>query len=203
MHIPRGSLDAYDGLVFDCDGTLVDTMPAHYVAWRTTMERHGIVFEEELFYSLGGVPSPKIVELLAARAGVTLDAIAVSDEKERVYAEAMTAVQPVHAVLAIAERYRGRKPMAVATGAHRWVAHHSLDLIGVREWFDAIVTFEDVTHAKPAPDTYALAAEKLGVAARDCLAFEDAEPGLESARAAGMDVIDVRPMHRADHAGGR
>lgn len=196
MQAPRGSFDAYAALVFDCDGTLVDTMPAHYLAWRDTLARYELVFPEDRFYALGGVPAPSIAKMLADEAGRTLDHHAIALEKERLYADSLVAAEPVHAVVEIAERYRGRKPMAVATGSHRWVAHHALDLIGIRDWFDVIVTFEDVAHPKPAPDTYAEAARQLGIPAGDCLAFEDADPGLESARAAGMDAIDVRPMYR-------
>ena len=195
MRIPRGSLDAYGALVFDCDGTLVDTMPAHYIAWRTTLQKYSIEFPEDRFYAFGGVPAPTIVRTLAGEAGVQLDAEAVAVEKETLYADTITVVQPIQAVLAIAQQYRGKMPMAVATGSHRWVAHHSLDLIGIRNWFDTIVTFEDVARPKPAPDTYLEAAKRLGIAPGDCLAFEDATPGLESARAAGMDCIDVRPLY--------
>jgi len=194
--IPRGSFDAYAALVFDCDGTLVDTMPAHYIAWRKTMQRFGIDFAEDRFYSLGGVPAPTIVKMLSDEAGLSLDAQQIAHEKEELYAHSLTAAEPVHAVLEIAERYRGKLPLAVATGSHRWIAHHALDLIGIRDWFDCIVTFEDVTHPKPAPDTYIEAAKQLNIAPAECLAFEDADPGIQSARDAGMDVIDVRPFYR-------
>lgn len=192
---PRGSLDAYAALVFDCDGTLVDTMPTHYIAWRNTLGQLGIDFPEDRFYSLGGVPATKIVAMLADEAGLSIDAVAIAHEKELEYARCLTAADPVHAVLDIASQYRGRKPLAVATGSPRWVADHALDLIGVGDWFDAIVTCEDVEHPKPAPDTYLEAAKRLNLNPADCLAFEDADPGLASARAAGMDVIDVRPLY--------
>lgn len=200
--IPRGSFDAYAALVFDCDGTLVDTMPAHYIAWRKTMQRFGIDFAEDRFYSLGGVPAPTIVKMLSDEAGLSLDAQQIAHEKEELYAHSLTAAEPVHAVLEIAERYRGKLPLAVATGSHRWIAHHALDLIGIRDWFDCIVTFEDVTHPKPAPDTYIEAAKQLNIAPAECLAFEDADPGIQSARDAGMDVIDVRPFYRRQAASG-
>ncbi len=184
----------YAALVFDCDGTLVDTMPAHYRAWQSTATKYGLDFPEERFYSLGGVPAPKIVALLAAEAGVAIDAEAVAHEKEALYAASLTEAEPIHAVLDIARRLRGRKPMAVATGAHQWVCHHALDLVGIRDWFDVIVTFDEVEHPKPAADTYVEAARRLGVAPGSCLAFEDADPGIASAQAAGMDVVDVRRM---------
>jgi len=183
-------------IVFDCDGTLVDTMPTHFIAWQKTMQQFGIDFPEDRFYALGGVPAPTIVKMLSDEAGQSLDAARIAHEKESLYAELLTAADPVHVVVELAQRYRGVKPMAVATGAHRWVAHHSLDLIGIRDWFDCVVTFEDVARPKPAPDTYVEAARRLNIDPADCLAFEDADPGIESARAAGMDVIDVRPFYR-------
>ena len=88
--------------------------------------------------------------------------------------------------------------MAVATGGIRLVCERLLDDAGVRDWFAAVVTADDVEHGKPAPDTYALAAERLGVDPHDCVAFEDAEPGLQSARAAGMTAVDVRPWLASD-----
>jgi len=197
IDVPRGSLDAYAALVFDCDGTLVDTMPAHWQAWDPTVRKYDLHFPEDRFYAWGGVPAPRIVALLAEEKGLDLDADAIAHEKETLYARSLTSAEPVHAVVDVARQFRGRKPMAVATGAHRWICHHALDLVGIREWFDVIVTFEDVEHPKPAPDTYAEAARRLGIDAADCLAFEDSEPGLESARAAGMDAVDVRPMHQA------
>jgi HAD superfamily hydrolase (TIGR01509 family) len=196
MHPPRGSFDAYAAFVFDCDGTLVDTMPTHFIAWQKTMQRFDIDFPEDRFYALGGVPAPTIVKMLSDEAGQSLDADHIAHEKESLYAELLTAADPVHAVVELAERYRGVKPMAVATGAHRWVAEHSLDLIGIRDWFECVVTFEDVARPKPAPDTYIEAARQLNIDPAECLAFEDANPGIESARDAGMDVIDVRPFYR-------
>lgn len=196
MQTPRGSFDAYAALVFDCDGTLVDTMPAHFVAWQATANKYGLTFPEDRFYEWGGVPAPKIVRTLAAEAGVALDADAVADEKEKRYADSLDSLQPVHAIVDIAEQHRGKMPMAVATGAHRWVATHSLTAVGIIDWFDLIVTFEDVAHPKPAPDTYLEAAKRLGIDPHECLAFEDTDLGMQSARDAGMDVIDVRPHYR-------
>jgi len=183
---------AYDAVIFDCDGTLVDTMPAHYRAWSRTMAEYGIEFPEARFYALGGVPAPTIVSLLAEEAGRVLDADRVAEEKERRFTEGLESVEPIEPVLAYARSLRGRKPIAVATGAQRWVAYHALDLLGIRDWFDAIVTFEDVARPKPAPDTYLEAARVLGVEPARCLALEDAAPGIASARAAGMAVVEVK-----------
>jgi HAD superfamily hydrolase (TIGR01509 family) len=203
IELRHGSFASYGALVFDCDGTLVDTMPAHWRAWQVTADKYDLHFSEERFYAWGGVPAPRIVGLLAEEKGLDLDADAVAHDKEMLYAASLTCAEPVHAVVDIARQFRGRKPMAVATGAYRWVCHHALDLVGVGAWFDAIVTFEDVEHPKPAPDTYIEAARRLGIDPGGCVAFEDSEPGLQSARGAGMEVVDVRPLMRRRPHGDR
>ena len=185
----------YKALVFDCDGTLADSMPTHYIAWRATMRKHGIEFDEELFYELGGVPTNKIVALLSKQSGIELDANKVAHEKELAYAEALYSLQPVVPVVAIAKAHRGRLPMGVATGGERWIAEKSLRQIGVFEWFDAIVAADDVKNHKPHPEVYLEAAHRLKVDPKDCCAYEDTDIGMESARGAGMTVVDVRSLY--------
>ncbi len=181
-------------LVFDCDGTLVDTMPAHYIAWKQTMERYAIHFSEERFYQLGGVPTQRIVAMLAEEAGLALDPGAVAHEKEQAYYALSDHIAAVPHVVAIAREHRGRVPMAVATGSVRASAERSLKKIGVYDWFDAIVAAEDVTHPKPAPDVFLEAARRLNIPPGLCRAYEDTDLGIESARRAGMEVVDIRGM---------
>lgn len=186
----------HQALVFDCDGTLADTMPAHYVAWIATLRRFALdhLLPHERFMAMGGVPATQLLRLLAAEGGVEMDAPAVAIEKEAEYLRVATDIRPIERVLAIARSYRGRLPLAVATGGHRNVVEHTLSAIGVLDWFDAIVTADDVTHPKPAPEPFLRCAELMRVDPTRCLAFEDADPGIEAARAAGMDVVDVRVM---------
>lgn len=184
----------YDGLIFDMDGTLADTMPTHFVAWSRSMAEHGIDFPEERFYALGGVPAPVIIEMLAREQGKTVDAELVAEAKETLFLDLLTNVQPVLPVKAIAEFHREHLPMAIATGSLRWVAERILNSLGIRDWFQAIVGAEDVTNPKPAPDTYLRAAELLGVDPQRCHAFEDTELGLQAARNAGMRVIDIHSL---------
>jgi len=187
----------YAALVFDCDGTLVDTMPAHFIAWRDTTEHYGLEFAEDRFYALGGVPADRIVRMLADEQGVAIDDPAqVAHEKELAFAEHLGGIEPVHEVVAIASAYRGLKPMAVATGGYHWLVRRSLEGIGIYGWFDAIVASEDVPNPKPAPDTYLEAARRLGCEPARCCAFEDTELGLASARDAGMTAVDIRSMRQ-------
>lgn len=183
------------GLIFDCDGTLADTMPAHYRAWAATLQRHGIHFSERRFYELGGMPSHRIAALLAGEQGVAADAERVAHEKEAAFLEFVDAVQPVAAVVEVARRHRGALPLAVASGGFRPVISQILTRLGILDWFDAIVTAEDTARHKPEPDVFLEAARRLGVPPIACVVYEDTDLGLEAARRAGMRGVDVRPMY--------
>lgn len=181
-------------LIFDCDGTLADTMPAHYLAWTAMLSRFGIPFPEPRFYAMGGMPTAQIIRLLAADAGVTIhDVEAMVLEKEQGFLKQLHAVDAIEPVLAIAAAYRGKLPLAVASGGYRDTITRTLDRLGIRDWFDALVTAEDTPRHKPEPDVFLEAARRLGVAAENCVVFEDTNIGLEAARRAGMPGIDVRP----------
>ena len=179
-------------IIFDCDGTLVDSMPVHFVAWHETMERYGISFSEDRFYSLGGVPSDRIVEMLASEQGITLDVVAVAHEKEQAFLDRIEWLVPIEAVVEIVRQNRGIKPIAVASGGFRSIIQKQLLQIAMHDWFDVVVTAEDTAKHKPEPDVFLEAARRLGTAAEHCVVFEDADLGVEAARRAGMHCIDVR-----------
>lgn len=182
------------GLIFDCDGTLADTMPLHWRAWNQVTSRHGIHFPEDRFYSLGGVPSRDILELLRDEQRLPIDPIAVAKEKELVYLDLMHQVGPVHEVVTIAREHHGKLPMAVASGGIKPIIEKVLVHLGIREYFSAIVTSEDVTRQKPAPDIFLEAARRIGVPPQFCRAYEDTDLGMTAIRSAGMDAIDVRKI---------
>ena len=182
------------GLIFDCDGTLADTMPLHWLAWNAIAQQHGFHFPEERFYALAGVPSRHILKTLSEEQGVRLDPIAVALEKEDAYLEKLSHVDPIHAVCEIAREHHGRIPMAVASGGTRKVILQVLNHLKIRDWFQAVVTSEDVEHQKPAPDIFLEAARQIGVAPEQCRAYEDSDLGMQAIRAAGMDAVDVRDM---------
>jgi HAD superfamily hydrolase (TIGR01509 family) len=183
-------------IVFDCDGTLADSMPVHWIAWHQTLKNHGLdhLVSHERFLSLGGVPALQIFALLAEESGRELDSQALTIEKYEAYFEHADQIQPIALTVELARQQHGKLPMAVATGSTRKGVTRTLTAIGMQDFFDTVVTAEDVTHPKPHPETFLRAAELLGVAPEHCLAFEDAAPGLASARAAGMDVIDVNKL---------
>jgi beta-phosphoglucomutase-like phosphatase (HAD superfamily) len=182
------------GLVFDCDGTLADTMPLHWHAWQMVTERHGLHFPEDRFYALGGVPSRDILKMLSVEQGRSLDHIAVAHEKEEAYLVNLHRIGPVHEVVQIAQANHGLVPMAVASGGTQQIINLVLDRLNIRHLFDAVVTSEMVTNQKPAPDIFIEAARRLGVNPKHCRGYEDTDLGLMAIRSAGMEAVDVRDL---------
>jgi HAD superfamily hydrolase (TIGR01509 family) len=183
-------------LIFDCDGTLADTMPLHWRAWQVVTERYRLNFPEERFYALGGVPSRDILKMLGKEQGREFDPIAASKEKEAAYIPFLPQVQAVEVVVKIARENYGVIPMAVASGGIQTHINEVLTHLGIRHLFQAVVTSEDVKQQKPAPDIFLEAARRLGVAPQFCRAYEDTDLGLDAIRAAGMEAIDVRPLRK-------
>ena len=184
------------GLVFDCDGTIADTMPLHYKAWVAALREHGEEFPEALFYEMAGIPTVRIIEILNEKHGHHLPVQEAADRKESLYEELLPQVVAIEPVVALVRQYAGKLPMAVATGGTRAVCTKTLQSLGLLKHFGAIVTADDVARGKPAPDIFLEAARRLGVPAERCYAFEDADLGLQAARAAGMKAVDIRPAYR-------
>ena len=197
LDIPPGD---FAGYIFDCDGTLVDTMPLHYRAWDQAMQRAGLkgTLNEELFYSLGGMPTRKVAAVFAKHYGLTIDADYVFNHKEELFLEMHAEMKVIKPVVDFARNLHGRSPMSVASGGPRLVVKKTLELMKIAELFPVVVTPEDVAHGKPSPDMFLLAAERMGVPPGRCLVFEDAEPGFQAAVAAGMQYVRVpsRPAGR-------
>ena len=182
-------------LIFDCDGTLADTMPLHWQAWQIITRKYQIHFPEDRFYSLGGVPTRDILKMLAGEQNrADLDPLLTAKEKEQEYLKLLPKVGPVKEVLAVAAEHRGRLPMAVASGGSQHSITRVLTHLGILDWFQAVVTNEAVERQKPAPDIFLEAARRLRIAPRFCRAYEDTDLGMQAIRAAGMDAIDVRLM---------
>jgi beta-phosphoglucomutase family hydrolase len=182
------------GLIFDCDGTLADTMPLHWHAWQIVTQRHNLHFPEDRFYAFGGVPSRDILKLLAEEQGRSLDHIAIAHEKEEMYLPLIAKVEPIHAVVEIAQANHGKIPLAVASGGTQKIISLVLDRLNIRHLFDAVVTSEMVKNQKPAPDIFLEAARRIGVEPKFCRAYEDTDLGLQAIRAAGMEAVDVRKL---------
>ncbi len=185
------------GLIFDCDGTLADTMPLHWRVWQTIASRHRFKLSEDRFYSLGGVPSRDILRLLSQEQGVPIDHLSVAREKEAEYLPLIAQVEPINTVVGVAREHAGKIPMAVASGGTHAIINQVLEHLGIRHLFQAVVTSEDVVHQKPAPDIFLEAARRIGVPPSACRAYEDTDLGMQAIRAAGMEAVDVRKLLRA------
>ena len=182
------------GIIFDCDGTLADTMPLHWRVWQALARKHNFEFPEERFYAFGGVPTRDILKLLGEEQGISLDYMAIAREKEAGYLPLVAQVEPINSVVGIARENFGNIPMAVASGGSRRVIEQVLEHLAIRHLFTAVVTNEDVTRQKPAPDIFLEAARRIGVAPQHCRAYEDTDLGMQAIRAAGMEAVDVRKM---------
>jgi beta-phosphoglucomutase-like phosphatase (HAD superfamily) len=181
-------------LIFDCDGTLADSMPLHWRAWKQVTESHRLHFPQDRFYSLGGVPARDIVKMLSEEQGRRIDFEAVAKEKELTFEQLIPQVRPLELIAGIARDNYGKLPMAVASGGTRRIVTQMLHHLGIEQLFQAVVVSEDVARQKPAPDIYLEAARRLGVAPQNCRAYEDTDLGLDAIRAAGMEAVDVRPL---------
>ena len=188
LKLPAGSFRAY---LFDCDGTIVDSMPLHYIAWKTALAEWNCVYDEQLFYSWGGKPTDVIVSTLNHIHGLNMPVEAVVEHKEKLYFELLPQLKAIPEVLEHIEAEQGRIPFAVVSGGRFSSVSRSLSTLGLMDKFDTIVSADDYIHGKPAPDCFLLAAERLGVAPADCLVFEDTDLGIEAATAAGMASVKV------------
>ena len=187
------SADGFDAVIFDCDGTLVNSMPYHFEAWCEALSLHGAanIFKEDVFYAMGGRPTKDIVVELNDEYGLKLDPERVAFAKREAFLKKLGQIELIDEVAAFAESLRGKLPMAIATGGTRLVIEKTLQAVGVSDLFDEVVTADDVKTGKPAPDIFLRAAELLGVKPERCLVLEDAPAGVMAGQLAGMTVISI------------
>jgi len=188
LKLPQGEFGAY---LFDCDGTIADSMPLHYVAWKKALGEWNCEFSEELFYAWGGMPIVEIIATLNERHGLSMPVETVARRKESLYYELLPQLKAVPEVLEHIEAQQGRIPFAVVSGSTRDSVTASLETLKLLDRFEALVCAGEYKKGKPDPEAFLLAAEKLGVEARSCLVFEDTEMGIQAATAAGMASVKV------------
>lgn len=180
-------------LIFDFDGTLADTMPVHFKAWQSVAKEFGFSFSQKDFFDLAGVPTREIIEKMAQEQGLNLPISDVVAAKKQGFMDRIDEITPIPRLIEVVHKHQGILPMAIASGSYRELVEKSLTAIKLdRHFFKSLVTAEDVTRHKPDPEIFLLAASQLGVEPKFCQVFEDADLGIEAARAAGMTVTDVR-----------
>ncbi len=188
LPLPEGDHRAY---LFDLDGTVADTMPAHYRAWSATFAQAGGSFPLDLFYSWGGIPLPRTVEMYNELYGTHLDPTATVARKESLYLSKVDEMKPIESVLFHVLEAHGRIPLAIVSGSPTASVLRTLGVLGITDRFAAIIGADDYTHGKPNPEPFLLAASRLHVDPQYCLVFEDADAGIASAVAAGMPWVRV------------
>jgi HAD superfamily hydrolase (TIGR01509 family) len=194
LKLPHGSFGAY---LFDCDGTIADSMPLHYIAWKKALAEWNCEFEETLFYAWGGMPIVEIVSALNKRYGLSMPPEILARRKEIFYYELLPQLKPVPEVLEHIEAKHGQIPFAVVSGSALDSVTASLSTLNLLDKFDTLVCAGDYKKSKPDPEAFLLAATRLGVAPESCLVFEDTEMGIQAATAAGMVSVKIlQPWER-------
>jgi len=190
LKLPDGSFSAY---LFDCDGTVADSMPLHYLAWKKALAEWNCKFDEKIFYEWGGMPVVEIISTLNQRHALSMPVETVSRRKESLYFELLPQLKAVPEVLEHIKATHGQIPFAVVSGSTRESVVASLASLQLLDRFETLVCAGDYKKSKPDPEAFLLAATRLGVPPTQCLVFEDTEMGILAAEAAGMASVKVPP----------
>jgi HAD superfamily hydrolase (TIGR01509 family) len=190
LKLPDGSFSAY---LFDCDGTIADSMPLHYVAWKRVLAQWNCDFSEQLFYAWGGMPIAEIIATLNQKHGLNMPVESVARQKEDYYLEILPQLKAVPEVVEHIEASHGQIPFAVVSGSTRESVVASLDTLNLLDRFDTLVCAGEYQRSKPHPEAFLMAADRLGIAPDSCLVFEDTAMGVQAAQAAGMAYVRVPP----------
>ncbi|MDX2194882.1 MAG: HAD-IA family hydrolase [Cytophagales bacterium] len=181
------------GLIFDLDGTIADTMPAHYLSWVYALRKHGgIDFSEEQFYGWAGISTRKIIAMLNDLHSISMDIEHTFEDKENYFLKILHEVKPIMPVIEVIHKYHGVLPMSIGTGGVPHFAMLTLEQVHCQKYFDIIVCSTDVQNPKPAPDTFLLCAQKMSVSPTNCMVFEDSHLGIQAAHSAGMHAINIK-----------
>jgi HAD superfamily hydrolase (TIGR01509 family) len=194
IELPPGTFKAY---LFDCDGTIADSMPLHYIAWSKALSEWNCIFSEELFCAWGGMPVADIISALNVKHSLRMPVEDVALRKEQLYFEILPQLKAVPEVLEHIEARHGQIPFAVVSGSTRDSVTASLEALKILDRFETMVCAGDYTRSKPDPEPFLVAAQRLGIAPPDCLVFEDTNMGIQAATAAGMASVKIlQPWQR-------
>lgn len=194
--LSRLDLSKFDALLFDLDGTLVDTMPLHYRAYAQVFQERGLSLAESDYLGAVGAPARDAIPLMLRAAGAAgyseEDVAAIHRSKKDAFAAILQTTRPTALPASrLIEPLAGGKKLAVVSSGNSDGVRAIIAAMGWSEIFNTVISGDDVVRGKPDPEPYLLAAARLAVAPVRCLVMEDAEAGLESGRAAGMSVLDV------------
>ena len=190
LRLPEGEFRAY---LFDCDGTIADSMPLHYAAWRDALAAWNCSFSEDLFYAWAGFAVTKIISLLNEKHGLSMPVEEVARRKEKLYLESLPNLRAVPEVLEHIHLKHGRIPLAVVSGSTHESVSASLRSLRLLDKFETLVCAGDYKEGKPDPEAFLIAAARLKVRPESCLVFEDGELGIAAAKAAGMASVKIPP----------
>jgi len=190
LKLPVGTFAAY---LFDCDGTIADSMPLHYIAWKKALGEWNCELDERLFYAWGGMSIVEIVSALNKDRGLSMPVEQVAHRKESLYFELLPQLRPVPEVLAHIEAKHGQIPFAVVSGSALDSVTASLTALNLLDRFDTLVCAGDYKKSKPDPEAFLLAATRLKVPPEACLVFEDTAMGIQAATSAGMASVKIPP----------
>lgn len=196
LKLPAGSFRAY---LFDCDGTIADSMSLHYVAWKKALGEWSCEFDEELFYAWGGMPIVEIISTLNMKHGLSMPVETVARRKESLYLELLPHLRAVPEILEYIEAEHGRIPFAVVSGSTRESVTASLSSLKLLDKFQTLVCAGDYQKSKPDPEALLVAGDRLGVTPETCLVFEDTELGIQAASAAGMAWVKIPQACQRSH----
>lgn len=182
-------------LIFDLDGTLVDSIKTHYEAWQKAVSKYGISFDMQYMFSFTGKPTIQCTQQIIDDFKLPVSAPELMDVKESIFVNSLHKVALIEPVMEVVRYYNGKLPMGIATGSDRNIAKRIVELTGLSEYINTIISCDDVDNPKPHPETFLKCAQQLGVEPTTCVAFEDGLPGMQAASEAGMEVIDVKPFY--------
>ena len=178
-------------LIFDLDGTIVDTMPVHFLAYQKILSGYGIEFKPEKFKTMAGIPAKETMEIIFAENNISADAGQAAIDKEREYENSMGSLKPIENVFELVKEYHGKLPISVGTGGCKKLSWKALDIVGASKYFDILVSNEDVENFKPDPETFLKCAGLMGVEPKHCQVFEDSLLGVKAAQTAGMMWVNI------------
>ncbi|MDP2069420.1 MAG: beta-phosphoglucomutase family hydrolase [Lutibacter sp.] len=185
-------------LIFDLDGTIANTMPNHFISWRKAVSPYGIDFNATLFMELTGMPRTATIEKLNEMFGTKMNPEIVGKVKEDHFKTLVNLTVEIEMVTDVIRKYHSVLPMSIGTGSTKIGAKKTLEVIGFENYFDIVITADDIINHKPHPETFLKCAELMGIKPQDCVVFEDGILGINAAQEAGMMVIDVNDYFKVE-----